>query len=423
MKKLLVYIFMLDRLYRMRVGYLRFNLPVELDLDQASPTGAGCEIRSSFIVDLIAQGHEVYILQYVPPKDRYWARGSLLGFNSERERLLSEVKYVPIKSSKEYRVSKLDLDVLVIECGPTNTRFSFEENGIEMPFIKRTFLALADYEGDVVYYQHDILLPFPFGECLRDVEYNYVKSLSPINLTRMCYELGREILFFDNKRWIVLHNVLNEDFFLDFCNGKRYTYRKFYEDGVLKPRYISQTLISKFDKEELGVEPKPSPAYDLMYVGREKDKLRTELLLKYYDCEELKSCLIGEWKNKPWKHIVYLGVRGKQGDTIRFYNNSYATVFIPTEYMAKGGILTSRICQALLGGCIVFVHRDIYGIDKLVHGNIRDLTLVGNRSELLEKVKIVKSLDIEDREFIVEQQLKYLTSTYYEQNWNRILRW
>jgi len=330
---------------------------------------------------------------------------------------------VPIKSAKEYKVSRYDLDVLIIECGPTNTRFCFSENGVEMPFIKRTFLALKDYEGIVVYFQHDIELPFPFGECLRNVSEDYVRSLSPINLTRMCWELGKEKLFFKNKRWIVLHHCLNEEFFLEYCSGARYRYKDYCEMGLIKPRYLYPLLISRYDLLELYLSPREYPAFDLMYVGREKDKLRTQLLLKFFDHREFSTCLIGEWEHKPWRYIIYLGVRGKQGDCTRYYNNAYATIFIPTEVMRRGGILTSRIYQALLGSCTTFIYHDIYGIEKLVSPKIRNFVLVRDREEFVEKVRLVKSLDVEDREYLVDLELKHLVKFYTSINWKTLFKW
>jgi len=406
-----------------RIGFTRFNQPLELDLNIASPHGAGCEIRSSFLVDLVAQGHEVFLLQYVPPQHRIWERGSLLG-TSKREEMLRQLNYVPITSRDHYPVSRLDLDVLVIECGPTNTRYDFTENGVTMPFIRRTFLALRDYEGDVVYYQHDIDLPIPFGECLRNVSDEYVRTLADINLTRMARELGGEKLFFGEKRWIILHNALREWFVLEWCSREsRYSYLTFFMEGLIKLRYIPQLLVSQFDIEELGMQPRDSPPYDLMYVGSQKDEFRTRLLLRYYDSEKLRSCLIGKWRDRPWRHIEYQGVRGRQGDTIRYYNSAYATVFVPTRYMAEGGILTSRITQALLGGCAVFIHSDIYGIDKMVPSSIRDLTLVSSRSDVEEKVELLKRGGREMREFIVELQRRHLLGRYCDYNWQSILRW
>ncbi|RLG73568.1 MAG: hypothetical protein DRO14_06555 [Thermoprotei archaeon] len=312
--------------------------------------------------------------------------------------------------------------MLLIECGPTNTRFSFKENNVEMPFIRRTFLALKDYEGDVVYYQHDIALPFPFGECLREVKESYVMGLSKINLTRMTWELGREKLFFGNKRWIILHNTLNEEFFIKYCSTKRYKYEHFIREGLMKTRYITQLLVSHCDIEEMGMEPNSNPKYDLMYVGKEKDKFRTQLILQYYDSPKIRSCIIGKWKSKPWRYIEYLGVRGKQGETIRFYNSALATVFVPTEYMKKGGILTSRITQALLGGCVVFIHRDIYGIEKLVDPRIQNVCIV-TPSEFEDKLEVLKSVDLETRKFIVELERKYLLKRYCDFDWNRLLHW
>ena len=393
----------------MKIGFLRFNLPIEIYLPAASLNKLGTEFRYGLLHDWIQLGYEVNIYSEVVKRDVNLIHGKSLLANKWNTKWMRELNYC-------YGEYPKDEDVLVVECGPTNTRFGSREE----PYILHTAKLLDKYEGRVVYWQHDGKLSFPFGEVFKTKRMSK-EDIARYGPTHFPYIFGNYDVM-KNKEWKILHSALNEEKFLKNTytrDGSSYwDFRDILNFEFITPGHSNINPL---------LEIKDNPKWDCMFVGGEfsgsmksgtKKISRFEDIKIFCDRSEIKFALIGRWYEetiKKFDHIKYLGRLGNHGDVYYFYNDSYTCLWVQGKYYNEIGWIVPRPIDALRGGSIPLADERIYGIKKFY-----DPDYVVNPDNILDKIEEIKNLTPEDRH---ELRLKLLSKfpKWLEMDWEKIL--
>jgi len=382
------------------IGYMRFNLPIDLDYSRASINTKGTDRRLGILEALVLQGFEVKIYSHVSSKPH---KHSLLSMYDNINE--NEINYGFLdKIALEENARKPDCDVLFIENGPTNTSFRYPDrynlyphlNG-EVSYIYRTFDMIDKFEGLVVYFQHDSSLYFPFGEIGRKV------TNSPISFGSMTAKMD----LYKNKHYKLVTTANAEKMIEKFSKLKRPSYSHF-ESWQHIPVCYSKNI----DKPRM---PKTNPQWDVAYVGTQ-DKFRLkqlEMLLK--DIQN--GAIIGKW-NAQVCNMQMLGQRGKHADVYKFYNNAFVGLQIPNKLDMELDNMTSRLVQIICGGSVALVSN--YSEDVINEYGLNNY-VVNSAAELKVKVAEVKSLSLEQRQKLNIQQLSKLKQ-WVEVDWKQILR-
>lgn len=421
----------------MHIGYMRYSLPIELNLAKGSISTLGTEIRSGLLYSLTQKlGHKVTILSEVVSRDI-----PLMESMSFSNSWLNNIDYRPFANNP-------DIDVLILECGPTNTKFGsgggkyqvisgLDSVGqiqvvkdeklldIEHSNIGNIFQVLNNFSGNVIYYQHSPPLGdfnFPFGE-LYNMDLPF-EGISVINYR----SIGRWCDVFRNKRWLILHHCQNEELFKKVAlvrGGK--SYEDFERSHGLRMKYIP----IGYSDIDPWYNPKNETNWDTMWIGGSgnssagnvnKHQKRVEEVLGYYDTDMYRSAVIGKWEDpRIFKFAKHLGRIGSHGDAYGFWNDSRFLVFVDTKFGSSLGFLPSRIIMAMRSGAIVLVDSSLFGAEKLFDPKY----ITNSKQDVLKWLNYVNSFPVEQRgkevDKIRQEQLSRFPK-WQDIDWESILK-
>lgn len=362
----------------MKIAYARFNLPIELDINQASAKLLGIVHRIGMLHAMIKQGHEITIFTKIKPKHEF----------KLTEGWMSKIKYDLIGYPK-------DFDVLFIENAPCNTMFRYKLDNEDIPFIWRVFDIINNFKGKVFYYQHETrALSFPFA-----VQHQALgKGTNQWNLRVM----GKKVDFWKDKKWCILTHYERHREFIRSINENRFCYFKYMNEPFnLTSRFMPHGYSLEVDKI---LKPKLQPENIVAYVGHERSKSRRSNFIKFLVSNKFRTTLYGDWKDiKQFENLDYKG-KVCPAEVYDIYNNSLCSIQIGDDDYIKYGKITSRLYQIILSGCICLADKRIVGIEKYLGKN----SLVANRTEMEEKVEQIKNMSYEERIKINEAQKKRL---------------
>jgi len=405
----------------MKIGYLR-PIPSEFDVMKGSTNTLGTEIRMGITHDWLKLGHEVIVYTSTPksfvqtkdipkPKSR-----SLFDFGDEPT-VKTSMWWDKLKLEPE--TLKIDADVLWIECG------QFALYGADND-IRRMFEVLHNFKGTVIYHQHSNF-SFPFSASFAKTT---ERQHSETNLTVYAHKYD----IWTDKKWKVLSPTTNLKEFIslskDRGNYQEYYDKKMVEFGFIPPAYSD-------------IEPffpiKQNPTYDSLFIGGinhgsgshgGKQNSRYEIVKKYYGSGLYKTGVIGNWSEKikskdgtkSVKEIVIpntqmLGVKGKHGDAYGFWNDSLTCINCSSEKNNTIGIVPSRFTMAIRGGSIMLTDKSFSGIEKYIERKF----IVSNAEECKNIITEIKSMSIEEREKLRQEQLSKFP-TWKSLNWNEIFK-
>ena len=377
----------------MKIAFMRFGLPTELNLATASVNMLGTEIRQGLFFSWIELlHHEVTVYSGIPNKDRQIMKSLSLNPNLH---WATKVKYEPIKFPEKE-------DVLFIEMGVPNTTYTFNNGVEEKSLVKRCAEVIDKFEGKVIYYQHGIL-PFPFNISKPE------GHESELNLkTIFNFDLFR------NKEWTILHHFLNEE---EFKKSN-----KEYENKPLDFKFIP-LCYSKIDPF---YKIRPNPEWDCLFIGSQWDsasksrgQARPDEISQFYDTPKYKTAVIGKWDEKTveqFKFLKYLGQLGKHGDAYRYWNNSWSCVWTTSKKIRNLGLIPTRPIMVILSGSLLLADSSIFNINTLIPNTY----LVSNSDEVLQHIATAKATSIEEREEERQKQLSYF-KTWDELDWTKII--
>jgi len=380
----------------MKIAFIRFGLPCELNLDTASINMLGTEIRQglfkSWIEDL---GYELTIYSGIPKKDVPLMRSSLIDSNKFRwaKKVKYNLKQTPTKE-----------DVLFIEMGVPNTLYSYEHDNKEISYVKRTLECINDFQGKVIYYQHGIL-PFPF-----ELVGQEPTSKNELNLKVMFSKVD----IFKDKSWTILHHFQNQQEWL------KDEYSKLQQDIFSKLYFKFIPLC--YSNIDPFYDPNSNPEWDCVFIGAQWDSAstskgqdRTDEIKAFYDTELYRTALIGKWDFKKWKHLKYLGHLGFHGDAYKYWNNSFSCVWTTSQKVKRWGLIPTRPIMVIRAGSLCLADKNLYGVENV----IGDSYIVSNVEEVKQKLDIYKALNLGERKLIQQAQLEKFKQ-WKELNWTEI---
>lgn len=386
----------------MKIGFLRFNLPVEVDVMRGSTSLLGTEIRMGLFHDWLQLGYDVTIYSQVRDFVKK-PKKTLFDFGDEDDKP-QDLWWDKLNIESE--TTDIDADVLWIENAQPVTIFG--------DHIPRTLDVVSRFEGRIIYHHHgDPSFAFPFGDALTEPT-----SDNELNLR----VLFKKYNIWNNKKWKVLAPVRNMDLFKKICKGRsRISYKELEDKGLVEFGYIPAG--------QSQVEPyypvNPNPTYDATWIGGQnasnknngsnKDS-RYELVKKYYGSGLYKTAIIGDWKEQV-PNSRMLGVLGRHGDAYRYWNDAYTCIHGASQTINEVGLQVTRPIMALRGGAVVMCDSNIVGVEQ----DFDKKFIVHSAQECKNIINEVKSMDFIEREELRIEQLKKFPE-WKDLNWKEIFK-
>lgn len=404
----------------MNVGYLRFSSTIELDYMDSSVTKRGTGVRLGVLEAMVEDGHDVTLL--TKSEDKNLLEGEeQLGFGAFDEDTEEDGKgpidYTFLEEGVEADHKTRDMsqfDVLFIESGPPNVLYGSEYGVVEYdrkfdgdtPHIWRTFDCVDRFEGHVFYWQHDLKLPFPFGEATKEM----TPGVSARNLTRM----GNEVDFHKNKEWSVGSYCFNPAVVEEEYDGKRFAYDRFDFEWTIIPCGYSENIDQRFDPR-----PWDEMEHEMIYIGSgDRSQYRRDRVWEYYDDPGYDSGIIGaKWdefkRNSP--NLKFHGPVGGHGDVYRISNWAGVSVMMGCELFERAKMMTPRAMNGIMGGNVVLCDEPMYS-----GYHFDEKYVVSSTEDVQEQMEEIKQLSAEERKEIQEEQLS-TWDKWTDYDWTKIL--
>ena len=192
-----------------KIAWIKYCGAIEIGYHLLGTQG-NTDLRTSLLLEIIKQGVQ---LQIYSPLTR------------DTQKYIESVEGQELFGSVEFKISDKvdsDVDLLIVENGPTNITFSMRFQGEEIPSIAYANQIISNYKGVAFYVQTDLALPIVFNPDFFSFE--YINShLNKGNFKSM----------FKDKTWSVLTCAKNTEEFPEKYTPSRYTYGKYVGNGVL----------------------------------------------------------------------------------------------------------------------------------------------------------------------------------------------
>lgn len=374
----------------MKVGFTRFTGENELDMYAPAIGNFGIEFRAGIFYAFQKQNIDFVFLSEFTKHTKTMVSCKPLFTDDSYNFPFYGVEYDP--------VGYPDIDTLFIECGHTNTTF---DNG---KIINRTAQLIKHHTGHVLYLEHGVQLPFPFG----DFNQEYRKEVSKFNMGNIFANIDP----FLDKQWTHLSNIHPDKIELlqERTNSPRNRYKDFADKIEWKTIPVSYTPLEPF------FSPKEKPKYDIMYVGNTKDKNRKLKIKKFIDIKN--SVVISRHPGieEVTDHIKYLGSSKVFAQCYEHYNDSYLSVVIGNKLFEEVGMVQHRPIDIIRGGAVALVDADIYGCDRYFD----DEFIVHDQTDVERWLAYLKDADIDERKKIQTSQLSKFNK-WEDYDWKKIV--
>lgn len=365
-----------------RIAFIRLSSSVELNLSTASTNTLGTELRVGLFKSLLDHGHTIKVYSGIRKQDYKLTKSTSL-FPDPSTDWTKKIEYEPLETPREE-------DLLIIEQGTDNVRFSYNNGKEDISYIKRTFDCINDWEGDLIYYQHGAL-PFPFRT--KDASVDTINNLRNLN---------KRTELFKNKHWTIWHHFTNWDHYLSLKDNP---YQPF-----LDKLNFHFTLVP-YSNIEPYFQVRQNPEWDSLFVGSQWDSRSTKQgferakeVQDLYDVPGLNNVIIGKWEHKAtkkFKHLQYLGQRGSHGDAYRFWNNAYTCIYTTSPVIKQCGLLPTRLTMANRGGAIVLADDTLHCAPTFTSPEY----YVHNKTDVKQKINWIKAMSPAERDEHRELQL------------------
>jgi hypothetical protein len=264
-----------------------------------------------------------------------------------------------------------DCDVLVVENGPLN--ITFIDHYTNQPMIRRVIDIVNKFNGLVIWYQTDPLLPFPFWR-LTMAERPWSHSDNNVRNKVAAVEddgWGDFSEIFGNKINVCIGKALEVEKFPDAMNGERFRYKHFLEKGLISFKYIP----TGYDHHFL-----PHIKYDwnkkvypMTYIGFPRSRMSS--FRKFYEPFMENVHVYGPWegsgKTEFLNEFRNIGMRWyghAKGyiDITQMYDESLCCVNLAPGKAQDIGWITNRVFESIFCGCLVLGDKETVGISNYV---------------------------------------------------------
>lgn len=395
----------------MKIGYLRFNNPVELYLPTASARTLGSELRTGLLHDWHELGHEITIYSHLPKFEQDIIEGRTLLCREPQIEWIRNIKY----DLQGYPSSE---DILFIECGSTNTKWSYTLDGQDVSYIWRCIDAVANFEGKVVFFLHSPLLPFPFSDAYSPPD----KKLDHRNLRQMFKVIGGPDALFKNKEWVILSVSPNFDIVKEIASHGHGFTTEIFDQGYATMKFFP---LGYSDIDPL-LPINPNPKWDAIFIGTKQTAgtgssgsggkyCKLPRIRDFYDHQLFRSVIFGNWERDDFKYARVMGQNKDMHSSYVLRNNAWVSVVACAKGFRHIGMMFSRSIQIPRSGTLCLGDRSI----KNIEDQIDPVFHVGSAEEMVERLEWIKDQTVEDREVLRKGQLENFTK-WKDRNWEDI---
>lgn len=380
----------------MRFGWIRFNMPVELDY--VTGTSTCLEERLSMVHTLLMRGHSVRLFTRCREfEDTRRMRNKIGRMRFFRER----IDYDPDATGIS------ECDILLVEFGTTN--MNYMNPWKKEPWIRTALDTIAHYSGVVLYYQADVLLPFPFKQIgFTDYPWGHPKNGycgGPRGkLWTVKSGWGTEEELSDGKLSYVVGNTRKYKLWQEFSNGTRFGYQDL---KISRLAYVPVTLNWGL---ETHLKPVEEPKHGLVYCGSNRSRMKA--FREFYNLPERVN-VWGRWEPKvqaQFENIKFHGWLKYYWQVAHRMNQGLATVQIAPEKGRELGWTTPRPYEAARAYCLALIDArlaknlkyNIDGLDSLVFPWAT--WWIKDKKGLMDVLSAYRSLSVDKRiEFLCGQ--------------------
>jgi len=386
----------------MNIGWLRIGQSIEIDYMKSSVKALNTGERLGIWEALVKMGHKVVLLSHVRDKHKHML---------EKDPVAEVYDYSWVYGNVLYNVH-FDpdlLDFVILEYGPGTTLFSHKPNdNVLEDFVGKEAFSfywylrylLEGYQGGRLVFMSGngnssmmMRVPLLKGQYTsNDFIVRYDPSLSESNLRYIMD--GVDLSQYDWELWSLVLDAGRQQELLMKCKspfGK-----------LLSAYYGTELGYSDTFDPILDVRPVEHTEYDLMYIGHQRDKNRSEKLAKFLEPVARAGYSVvvyGDW-NISIPGVDFRGCTSEEGSTPDYFNKAIATVYVAEKQFEYIGTMPARVVVAPRSGCAMFADADIHMVGEMVG----HAAVLRDGEELLEHLERLAYNDNHRLEFIEHQR-------------------
>jgi hypothetical protein len=255
-----------------------------------------------------------------------------------------------VKGRLRYRIGEkpVGLDALVVECGPQSLIYHGStlphDKSPNIPHLVRANSVISQYEGLVLYFQHDLELGFCFT----------LESLAPSFFIRGYDKLyGNSASLTKNKTWVVITQPYRPKRFIELYSDTRSPYEAL---NIPAETFTIATLA--IPKEP--ILPRRNPKSSLVYCGNWRKRMNYPSIADlafYLNQAPRHSAVYGEWPYEVKKLIGKIEFRGAApaGYQAKFMNRGAFGILIGGKKICETDTLSGRYYEHLSGGAVMLL--------------------------------------------------------------------
>jgi hypothetical protein len=393
----------------MKIGWLKFTMSMEIDYNSAQ-NGCG-EERPMLFKNMLNRGHEVKLLSHLKKADIKEYENAV---NGECTGIVDNDWMVGLQYSPNGFAD--GCDVLVIENGPLN--MTFEDHFTNQPQIRRSMDVINKFEGLVIFYQTDPLLPFPFWR-LTMAERPWSHSENNVRNKREAVEedgWGDYDELFKNKRILIISKSMKgSPDFPETMNGDRFRYDHFYKEGLMDFDFLP----TGYDNYFLPHIKRSYAAklYPLIYIGYPRSRISS--FKRFYTPFINKVHTFGPWNNDEIRSenldkfreqgMKWYGYAKGFLEITEAYDEAFICVNLLPNKAQNLGWITNRLFESINCGCITLGDELTFGIDKFIPKE-----LIVNESSVLELVPKILDMKQDEYEILMNKELDMVKQFNYD---------
>lgn len=357
----------------MRIGWAKLTMSMEIDFNNAE-NGFG-EERPMIFKSLLDRGHSLKLLTNLKKDDRKLLERIKTGIVDKQlvdNSWMQNIEYEPHGDAK-------DCSVLVIENGPLN--MTFMDSYTEQPHIRKVVDIINSFEGLVIFYQSDPLLPFPFWR-LTMAERPWSHPDNNVRNKRPAVEADGWADYdeiFKNKKIVCLgksvKGIDDPDAYPNSMDSDRFKYDYFHKENLISFDFMPtgydlyfiphiKKLPDQFDDKLFPLIyigfPRSRVSYFKNLYGRNLHRTHT---YGPWDADEIRKEVLLKFKDQGMKWYGY--VKGFTEITQAYSEAKCCFNLIPRKGQELGWI-SNRLFESVFCGCITFGDKETYGIGNYI---------------------------------------------------------
>lgn len=411
----------------MKIGWCKLSMFMEINYNVAE-NGFG-EERPMLFKNFLDHGHQVKLLTPLCKRDR-----NLLNkvYNGTYKSLPPSegVDHFWMKGLEYDPAGYADgCDVLVVENGPLN--ITFRDSNTDQPCIRRMVDIINKFEGLVLFYQSDPLLPFPFWR-LTMAERQWSHTDNTVRQTGKGIESDGWADYdeiFKDKKIVCLgksSRVINEpEYVVDCMDGPRFRYRHFFDEGLIKFDFLPTGYDPWFIRNiNFDFENRLSC---LVYFGFPRS--RVQEFRKAYSDFAKRTVIYGPWRNGEDREKILLdclsegmcygGFLDGFIEVAKTYGKFKVNMNLIPKRAQDLGWISNRFFESIFCGCITIGDPKTWGIKDYCIGELIEDPKYIEYNDLIRKILNLSNNEytcLADKQFNKVKHLDYHFITDYFEN-------